>query len=247
MEISTMDLERALRGVNELALPVLAASCLYPMVCHFVRGVVSVRVEPASRRTTCSAFVRRGVSALGLLVSLGSPATAGERPLPRRHLSRSVESLSLRSEPDRFPPPRLSGPAEPPPTQSGVEVEPPWTRSDTTSTVTERVEARPVHRAIHSSGDASGGSLFERWSGTTPRPTKDGARVARTPAPRPAWHAVLPGETLWSIAADRLRTDDVRRIARYWPRIHRANRDEIGSNPDLLFPGQVLELPPESA
>jgi hypothetical protein len=242
MEISTMDLERALRGVNELALPVLAASCLYPMVCHFVRNVVSGRVEPAPRTATCSAFVRRGVSALGLLVSLGSPAAAGERPLPRRHLSRSVEPLSLRSEPDRFPPPRLSGPAEPPPARSGVEVEPPWTRSNATST--ERVATRPVHRAVHSSGDSPGGRLFER---ATARPPKDEARVARIPAPRPAWHAVLPGETLWSIAADRLRTDDVRRIARYWPRIHRANRDEIGSNPSLIFPGQVLELPPESA
>jgi nucleoid-associated protein YgaU len=58
---------------------------------------------------------------------------------------------------------------------------------------------------------------------------------------------VLPGDTLWSIAAERLGTDDIRRIARYWPRIHRANREVIGPNPDLLRPGQVLELPPEHA
>ncbi|HEX2058550.1 MAG TPA: LysM domain-containing protein [Actinomycetota bacterium] len=58
---------------------------------------------------------------------------------------------------------------------------------------------------------------------------------------------MLPGETLWSIAAERLRTDDVRRIARYWPRIHRANREEIGPDPNLIRPGQVLELPPEHA
>jgi nucleoid-associated protein YgaU len=58
---------------------------------------------------------------------------------------------------------------------------------------------------------------------------------------------VLPGDTLWSIAAERLETGDMRRIARYWPRIHRANREEIGPNPNLIRPGQVLELPPEHA
>ena len=56
-------------------------------------------------------------------------------------------------------------------------------------------------------------------------------------------HVVRPGDTLWGLAAEVLDTDDPRRIARYWPRIHKANRDVIGSNPDRLFPGQVLELP----
>ena len=66
------------------------------------------------------------------------------------------------------------------------------------------------------------------------RPRSDSAR-----------HTVQSGETLWSIAADVLKTDDPRRIARYWPRIHRANRAVIGIDPSLIFPGQVLSLPPE--
>lgn len=57
-------------------------------------------------------------------------------------------------------------------------------------------------------------------------------------------YAVLPGDTLWGIAAKVLRTDDLRAIARYWPRIHQENRDVIGANPDLLRPGMVLSLPP---
>ena len=60
-----------------------------------------------------------------------------------------------------------------------------------------------------------------------------------------ASHRVRSGETLWSIAADALRTADLRRIARYWPKIHRLNRDVIGSNPDRIFPGQLLQLPTE--
>jgi nucleoid-associated protein YgaU len=42
-----------------------------------------------------------------------------------------------------------------------------------------------------------------------------------------------------------LETKDLRRIARYWPAIHRANRDVVGRDPSRIFPGQRLILPPE--
>ena len=58
-------------------------------------------------------------------------------------------------------------------------------------------------------------------------------------------HDVRAGDTLWSIAAEVLETEDIRRIARYWPKIHRHNRNVIGANPDLIYPGQVLDLPDE--
>jgi nucleoid-associated protein YgaU len=61
--------------------------------------------------------------------------------------------------------------------------------------------------------------------------------------PKPSHYAVLPGDTLWDIAGKVLKTDDLRAIARYWPRIHRENRDVIGADPNLLRPGQVLTLP----
>jgi resuscitation-promoting factor RpfA len=57
---------------------------------------------------------------------------------------------------------------------------------------------------------------------------------------------VKPGDSLWSIAAEVLGTSDPARIARYWPRIHRTNRELIGADPNLIFPGQVLELPDET-
>jgi nucleoid-associated protein YgaU len=56
---------------------------------------------------------------------------------------------------------------------------------------------------------------------------------------------VIAGDTLWDIAALALNTDDARRIARYWPRIHRANREVLGPDPSLIFPGTVLVLPAE--
>jgi nucleoid-associated protein YgaU len=58
-------------------------------------------------------------------------------------------------------------------------------------------------------------------------------------------HVVASGDTLWDIAAMVLQTNDPVRIARYWPRIHRLNRAVIGRDPNLIVPGQVLELPDE--
>lgn len=49
-------------------------------------------------------------------------------------------------------------------------------------------------------------------------------------------HLVLPGETLWQIAA--LLTGDAYR----WPELYRANRDQI-KDPSLLYPGQRLAIP----
>jgi nucleoid-associated protein YgaU len=57
-------------------------------------------------------------------------------------------------------------------------------------------------------------------------------------------YSVRQGDTLWSIAEKHLDTTDVRRIARYWPRIHRANRSLI-QDPNLIRPGWTLLLPPE--
>lgn len=63
--------------------------------------------------------------------------------------------------------------------------------------------------------------------------------------PRSCRHVVRRGDTLWGLAAAHLQTDDIRRIARFWPLIHRQNLDVIGNNPDLLLPGQVLVIPSE--
>jgi hypothetical protein len=48
---------------------------------------------------------------------------------------------------------------------------------------------------------------------------------------------VIPGDTLWDIAR-KVYGDPLR-----WPEIYAANVAIIGSNPDLIFPGQVLRIP----
>ncbi|TCM45357.1 LysM peptidoglycan-binding domain-containing protein [Kribbella sp. VKM Ac-2568] len=67
---------------------------------------------------------------------------------------------------------------------------------------------------------------------------KTGQRV------RPASHMVQPRESLWSIAAAELgpaATDE--EIATRWPQWYAANRQLIGSDPDLIHPGHVLRTP----
>lgn len=72
-----------------------------------------------------------------------------------------------------------------------------------------------------------------------------GKRRSDSCTSRHAQHVVVAGDTLWDIAALVLKTSDPARVARYWPLIHRANRDVIGPDPSLVFPGAVLDLPPE--
>ena len=51
-----------------------------------------------------------------------------------------------------------------------------------------------------------------------------------------AQHVVTPGSFLRAIAQQWYGNETL------WPRIYEANRDQI-SNPDLIFPGQVLRIP----
>ena len=61
----------------------------------------------------------------------------------------------------------------------------------------------------------------------------------------PLTHLVIHGDSLWSIAVGRLSPiSSDQAIDREWRGIYALNRALIGENPSLIFPGQVLELPP---
>jgi hypothetical protein len=90
---------------------------------------------------------------------------------------------------------------------------------------------------------------------TTPAPAAPPALP--TPAPPPsvasAPHAVVPGDHLWLIAADHLARISGRQpadltaadIAPYWWRAVELNRSRLRSgNPNLVYPGEVVDLPP---
>lgn len=68
--------------------------------------------------------------------------------------------------------------------------------------------------------------------------------TARPPLPGAPTHVVQEGDSLWDIAASRLPdgADDTA-IAAAWQAIYALNRDVVGPDPDVLQPGQQLELP----
>lgn len=113
----------------------------------------------------------------------------------------------------------------------------------------------------------NGGTIAEPTTGTGGRPAADavtGAEPAPTPADAPqpgsgggggpaqptTW-TVAPGESFWTIAedltSDRLgRRAEDREVDPVWRRLVDANRGRLlePGNPDLLWPGQVLDVPP---
>ena len=60
-------------------------------------------------------------------------------------------------------------------------------------------------------------------------------------------YTVTPGDCLWRIARTLLisrgQEVDGRRVTALWTAIYERNRSVIGSNPNLIHPGQVLEIP----
>lgn len=91
------------------------------------------------------------------------------------------------------------------------------------------------------------------WTPTATAPVPEPARraaaevglVSTTVATAPVQEVVVRrGDTLWGIAARHLggqATDQD--VAEAWPRWYAANRDVIGSDPDLIVPGQRLVVP----
>lgn len=74
---------------------------------------------------------------------------------------------------------------------------------------------------------------------TTPPPSTGGGDGTTTPPPvssTDGTYTVVVGDYLDKIAREH-------NVPGGWPALYAANRDVVGDNPDLIFPGQVLRLP----
>jgi hypothetical protein len=96
-------------------------------------------------------------------------------------------------------------------------------------------------------------TMVAGWVPTVPPPappTAPHVDVRVVASPPAETEAVLDevvvrrGDTLWDIAARALGTQATAvEIAAEWPRWYAANRDVIGADPDLIYPGTVLNPP----
>jgi resuscitation-promoting factor RpfA len=81
-----------------------------------------------------------------------------------------------------------------------------------------------------------------------PPTTSPVAPPVPVPPPAPpgnARHTITPGDHLWSIAAAHLGVVNAADIAPYWRRLVEHNRSRLRSgDPNLVYPGEVVELPP---
>lgn len=63
-------------------------------------------------------------------------------------------------------------------------------------------------------------------------------------APKMARHVVRSGESLWSITQDTLGSRSTNALVRAtWPQLWKANHATIGEDPNIIQPGQVLQIP----
>jgi hypothetical protein len=123
----------------------------------------------------------------------------------------------------------------------------------------ERVALTPVPDPIIAAAEAPLPDL-DRVGSATATPAASGAppsmpsashppqpRASAPPSPRSperASHRVAAGDTLWAIAADHLpHGASPAQITRAWQQWYLVNRVAVGSDPALLFPGELLFEP----
>ncbi|PZS16328.1 MAG: hypothetical protein DLM57_10635 [Pseudonocardiales bacterium] len=176
-----------------------------------------------------------GAAGLGVLLAPVAAQAAGQAPGGgQAGTSTSAPSVPAPAWPTD-PPPTGAPRTTPPPTTPQLPTTPPPTTptlpapawpTSTTATNTPAAPTRPPKTPIPH---------------RTPRPTRP--RHASPPEPGGAV-VVQPGDSLWRIAATQLGPGATSaQIAAAWPRWYAANHIAIGTDPNLIRPGQLLQTP----
>ena len=173
-------------------------------------------MDPASVICASVASISLALGAVSAAASVARRMWAAGFPLPVRSIATMVAMASLLAVASR-------------PRPAVASIEPPAVR--------------------FADGPTSGPSDDEPFVGapdgspTPPDTARERAMVGPTTI-----HVVAPGDCLWRIArsvlAERTGGQPTRAaIARFWPAIYVANSAVIGDDPNLIFPGQHLEIP----
>ena len=181
-------------------------------------------MEPAMALCSGVAVVTLTFGVLGSLPALVRRLVAIRFPIPVRPLAVLLTMMSLTAVLAR-------------PKPASASVPPPIVRlADEGARLMDEAEEPADEIEDPTSASPSGRSAGRSRVGTE-----------RTHAVATAY-VVEPGDSLWRIAAFVLRGSgdgdpSSVDIARFWPAIYAANRDLIGDDPNLIFPGQRLLIP----
>lgn len=231
------------------SVPGLSVQSLLLLVVMLMAGAVATQVVAATasrvrirlrvRGPECRSSLSALLSVLGVAIGLASaPAIAhASGPATRREQTTAGPPWSGTSG---FPPPRplVRTGATP---HSVTRTHPAIHGTRDKSDVSVRLFPRAAHESkqdLYRQKRAEKLEAMRRHPSATGLPDRSRPPISRT-------YEVKAGDCLWTIAATVLETDDMSRIARYWPRLHKANRDVIGADPNVIRPGQILRLPGE--
>ena len=232
--------------VEAVSAPLLGASCSWALLRILTALPLTMRrAFPHTRAGRLRAPFTSILSCAATLLSTPPAFSADQAPSPRR----SVEPPWSRTS--GFPPLRPLVPAraiEPPLDEEVVDLDG-YGAGASYRPLQQQPDPAVAGGGREREGRGQGTLLFPSRVEPGPQPPAVTERSS-DPSAGPSSdcrgpYQVVAGDSLWTIAGRVLDTDDPRLIARYWPRIHRANRDLIGATPNLIRPGWVLELPPE--
>lgn len=218
----------------------LAFATVVALACRLVGWhAAAVAVEAASPR-----FVRRVLQVTVGVALLAAPAPAGAfHVVPGTAANASVADEAITMRLVRPPSRTSTAPTD------ATAVRPPLPAADREATTGSVVEQQPLdgetevilmRRLADGTGDGAAADASADAAGT--------ARAAPT-----TW-TIEPGQHLWSIASQlvgehlgRQALDD--EVDPYWRRLVAANQHRLAVRdvPDLVYPGQVLEVPPVAA
>ncbi|MGQ4489108.1 transglycosylase family protein [Streptomyces sp. SAS_281] len=152
-----------------------------------------------------------------------------------KHAGRSAEesgkgeaSASPSADPSGTPSADPSAPGDP------TATPPADPSADPSGSATDDARAKGGKHRGAPAADEAGGTAEGRDEG---RHASRGDGDARDSAAGPAdgTYTVRPGDNLWAIA-------DAQDLPGGWPGLYEANKGEVGSDPDLILPGQNLDL-----
>ncbi|MFI6639240.1 transglycosylase family protein [Streptomyces sp. NPDC050504] len=172
-----------------------------------------------------------------------APAKPGEAPKPTG--SKAAEPPAAPADEPaagkhRGSPSPEEPPAAPDAAQDGRSTDPKASRGSSGRHAAPTTPAAPKDSAAPTNPDATDIPPVTSVPGEGDGSAPDAGSGGEAPAPADGEYTVRPGDNLWSIA-------DEHRVPGGWPALYEANRAELGTDPDLILPGQNLELGKEAA